>query len=75
VVQFTEVTVAGKTGYFGYTPTAKQPGFVVGFSPTYNFISDAAVVTPEPASFSLCLIAAGALFGGRRLLKARAKNT
>ena len=32
-----------------YTPTANQPGFVPGFSVTYDFISD----TPEPASITL----------------------
>jgi hypothetical protein len=40
---------AGPNGLFSYTPTANQPGFVPGFTLTYNFISDPASV-PEPAS-------------------------
>jgi hypothetical protein len=41
---------AGPNGFFNYTPTANQPGFVPGFEVTYNFTSDARAV-PEPASF------------------------
>ena len=46
-----------------YTPTADQPGFVPGFSVTYNFLSDAHTpnlnnAVPEPASmcaFASCI--------------------
>jgi hypothetical protein len=45
-----------------YTPTAGQPGFIPGFSVTYDLISDA----PEPASIGLVLLGAGALVVARR---------
>jgi hypothetical protein len=50
----------GPNGYFNYTPTANQPGFVSGFAVTYNFISDVASV-PEPAS--VVMAAASVLAG------------
>jgi hypothetical protein len=42
---------------FVYTPTANQPGFVLGFSVTYDIISDAPV--PEPTTALLVLPANG----------------
>jgi hypothetical protein len=56
-----EIGPEGANG-FVYTPTANQPGFVPGFSVTYDITSDAA---PEPATASLILIAGIALFGAR----------
>jgi hypothetical protein len=67
VVTVTEVGPEGNNGFL-YTPTANQPGFVTGFSVTYDLISDSA---PEPASATLMLVAAGSLLAGRRWLVAR----
>jgi hypothetical protein len=63
-----EVGPEGNNG-FVYTPTDGQPGFVAGFSTTYNILSDSPV--PEPATISLVLVAGGLLFAGRRWLQAR----
>jgi hypothetical protein len=46
---FIETGLEGGMSGFLYTPTANQPGFVPGFTVTYNFVSDPAAV-PEPAS-------------------------
>jgi hypothetical protein len=45
-----EVGPEGSNGLFGYTPTANQPGFVPGFTVTYNIQSDS---VPEPATLAL----------------------
>jgi hypothetical protein len=44
VVQLSEVGIG--TGGVLYTPTATQPGFVPGFTATYQFLSDEAEVVP-----------------------------
>jgi hypothetical protein len=44
-----------------YTPTAGEPGFVAGFSVTYDLISD----VPEPPSWSLLGVALIGLLGAR----------
>jgi hypothetical protein len=41
----------GADGSALYTPTSAQPGFVAGFSVTYDILSDVSV--PEPASLAL----------------------
>jgi hypothetical protein len=46
-----EVGPEGNNGAI-YTPTAGQPGFVEGFTVTYDLISDS-VAAPEPATFTL----------------------
>jgi hypothetical protein len=48
---------------FTYTPTASQPGFIGGFSVTYEIIATA---TPEPSSFLLVLGAGAAILARRR---------
>ncbi|HXS98916.1 MAG TPA: PEP-CTERM sorting domain-containing protein [Candidatus Limnocylindrales bacterium] len=52
-----EVGPEGANGVL-YTPTAGQPGFVSGFSVSYNVISDD---TPEPASIGLVGLAVAGL--------------
>lgn len=59
-----ETTLGGNVGYFGYTPTPNEPGFIPGFAVTYNFISEHAV--PEPASLLLVVIGGGILAVRRR---------
>ena len=52
-----------------YTPSPGQPGFVSGFSVTYDLISDGTRVVPEPASwtlFGVALIGLGAARLARR---------
>jgi hypothetical protein len=58
---------AGPNGFFNYTPTATQPGFVPGFAVTYNFTSDSAAV-PEPASIVMAgtAVLAGLGYAWRR---------
>jgi len=60
-----EVGPEGNNGIV-YTPTAGQPGFVVGAAGpiTYHFISDSPV--PEPASLGLMLTGAALILLGRR---------
>jgi len=43
----------GPGGATFYTPTAGQPGFIAGFSTTYDFISDTVAATPEPGAVAL----------------------
>jgi hypothetical protein len=54
-----------------YTPTASQPGFVPGFSVTYNFLSSEPTGVPEPAAASLLLAGTGVLIARKRWLKKR----
>jgi hypothetical protein len=68
LVSVLETALPGGGNGFLYTPTANQPGFVPGFSVTYNIVSDS---VPEPATASLVLVAAGALFFIRRWRIAR----
>jgi hypothetical protein len=64
-----ETTLPGGLSGIIYTPTATQPGFVPGFSVTYQIVSD----VPEPATVSLFLVAGGVLLMGSRLRHARTK--
>ena len=58
-VTVTETTLPGGGRYgFLYTPSSGQPGFISGFSVSYEIVSD----TPEPASLALMLIGC-VLFG------------
>jgi PEP-CTERM motif-containing protein len=50
-VTIPEVGAEGNNGAV-YTPTANEPGFVAGFSVSYNLISDS-VAAPEPATYTL----------------------
>jgi len=43
----------GPGGVTLYTPTAGQPGFITGFSATYDIISDDIAATPEPGAIAL----------------------
>jgi hypothetical protein len=52
------VLVENTSGPTTYTPTSTQPGFISGFSVTYNLIS----AVPEPSTISILL--AGAIVGG-----------
>jgi hypothetical protein len=68
VVTVTEAGPEGSNGFL-YTPNSDQPGFVPGFTVSYNIMSDSGV--PEPASAALMLVAAGSFLAGRRWLVAR----
>jgi hypothetical protein len=59
IVTFMELGPEGDNG-FVYTPTANQPGFVPGFSVTYDIISDAPA--PEPTTALLVLPAMGLIW-------------
>ena len=68
VVTLQEIGPEGNNGVT-YTPTAGQPGFIAGFTVTYNLRSDGTI--PEPASVSLLggvVIAAIAMIKKRRSL-------
>lgn len=53
-------------GQATYTPTANQPGFVPGFSPTYNITSTGARVPDGGTSALLLLIGIAGLFMAQR---------
>jgi hypothetical protein len=57
----TEVGPEGNNG-FTYTPTSTQPGFIPGFSVTYQIVSD----TPEPGAMSLIILVGGLLARWRK---------
>ena len=56
-----EVGTEGNNGYV-YTPVAGQPGYVAGFSVTYNILSD----VPEPTTFAMTGLGVAALIISRR---------
>jgi hypothetical protein len=60
---YANVTVRSDDASF-YTPNDSQPGFVPGFSVTYQFISE----VPEPASL-ISLVIGGVTLGAFRLRK------
>src|SRR5262249_46061975 len=62
IVNLQEIVFPDGSNGVIYTPTASQPGFVPGFSVTYNIISDA----PEPSAFALAGIAMLALLAKTR---------
>jgi hypothetical protein len=64
-----ETLLPGGSSGIIYTPSSTQPGFVPGFSVTYQIVSD----TPEPATVSLFLVAGGALLMGSRLRRLRTR--
>ena len=49
-----------------YTPLAGQPGFVAGFTVTYDLISDGVTPAPEPTSMTLLGIGLAGLLVARR---------
>jgi PEP-CTERM motif-containing protein len=63
----TVVIMENTSGATIYTPTSTQPGFVPGFSVTYNFFSP----IPEPSTWAMIGAGVGVLLGVQRLLRKR----